>query len=405
MTHPRATPPDRDLRQDARSLFSQVSNGAVVQIGNRADPEGDFLPQAHVSRWGGECEITLTAADVEPDHGNAPSWANGRASGRFRRQSHGQPRWEHHTFSKGSTEWEITWETANAVPDSGYVDFLIDAADTLTWHKQLPLTAQEIADGHIRPDNVINSYAAYWPKSGRIVDTAGDEIVNYATGKALHVYRPKLIDDDGAEQWCDQTIILPAPLRLRVYLDTAWLAGAAFPVTLDPDLGYTTAGGTTYQNSRIYVTGYNTTAGSDGTASALWVYTPSGSSGNCKMALYDAGDGGNRLTSSYEFVSPTANQWNSADCSGDAVGISNGVDYYPGYCMPASGHTVAYDSGSSGDIAGYTSSFVYANEMADPCTALASSSALRMSFYLEYVAGGATVPPLADHYYRLRRAC
>ncbi len=305
-----------------------------------------------------------------------------------------------HQFFEGSVEWTVTYTEQSDIPavENFYLDYPLDQ---LTWHKQLALTAEEVTEGHVRPENVVNSYAIYWPQAGRIMAPDGSEVVNWATGKFCHIYRPYWLAGDGAVLAWDMhrdgnLLCIEKPPQM-------WLDAHSGPWTLDPNLGFDQEGGTYFLQDRNYVSAYSVAAGSNGTASKLWVFTHASASGNCKVALYDAGFAGARLSSSYEFTSPTLDDWNDVDISGDTISISSGTSYYPSVVMTAAeGHGIVYDSGSSGDVSGYTSSVTYASEMADPSNTATTTLAVKISLYLEYTeSGGGNAMPMAIHHYKM----
>ena len=120
-------------------------------------------------------------------------------------------------------------------PDTNVFDFTIDGYENLDFFYQPTLTQQEIDEGVDRPENVVGSYAVYHKtkKNHRVGDT------NYATGKAFHIYRPKVIDSNGLEQWAElnyETGIL------RVTVSQNFLDNAIYPVRVDPTFGDTDGG-------------------------------------------------------------------------------------------------------------------------------------------------------------------
>src|SRR3990167_10044130 len=116
-------------------------------------------------------------------------------------------------------------------PDINTFDFTIDGADNLDFFYQPPLTQKEIDEGASRPDNVIGSYAVYHKtKANHRVGS-----INYATGKAFHIYRPKATDANGAEVWAE----LNYPNgTLTVTVPQKFLDDAVYPVRVDPTFGY-----------------------------------------------------------------------------------------------------------------------------------------------------------------------
>lgn len=79
-------------------------------------------------------------------------------------------------------------------PESNKIDFNIET-NNLNFFYQPELTEKEIEYGHIRPENVVGSYAVYHKdKTGDYSRIGGK---NYRTGKAFHIYRPWVKDNNG----------------------------------------------------------------------------------------------------------------------------------------------------------------------------------------------------------------
>lgn len=132
---------------------------------------------------------------------------------------------------KEATENEFDIDfTLHSKPETNVFTYKIDGAEEFDWHYQPPLTDQEIAEGAQRPDNVVGSYAVY--HRTRANHRVGS--TNYATGKVFHVYRPKAIDAEGAEKWCDLNY---EGGLLTVNCSEQWLAKATYPITIDPTFG------------------------------------------------------------------------------------------------------------------------------------------------------------------------
>lgn len=104
--------------------------------------------------------------------------------------------------------------------------------NNLEFYYQQALTPEEIKDGYYRPENVINSYAVY---HSYLRDN------EYLTGKAFHIYRPKLIDSMGLESWCNINIDTKTNL-MSISWDRSFMDNAIYPVILDPSFGYTSIG-------------------------------------------------------------------------------------------------------------------------------------------------------------------
>lgn len=127
--------------------------------------------------------------------------------------------------------------TLESKPDTNVFTYKIEGADEFDFFYQPELTAEEIAEGTDRPENVIGSYAVYHKtKANHRVGST-----NYATGKAFHIFRPKAVDANGAETWAELTY---SDGVLVVTVPEKFLDEADYPVTIDPTLGFTGIGGT-----------------------------------------------------------------------------------------------------------------------------------------------------------------
>jgi len=138
----------------------------------------------------------------------------------------------------------------------------------LAFYKQEALTQQEIDDGVIRPENVINSYAVYY--TGNPGDYTALGGYNYMAGKAFHIYRIKAIDADGQWIWCDQNIV---GNRWEKTCDFNWLDKVAkYPVRIDPTIGNTIVGSSWGSTDNANVLICNHGEGSDGTGDSINYY-------------------------------------------------------------------------------------------------------------------------------------
>ena len=151
----------------------------------------------------------------------------------------------------------------------------------LEFHYQPALTAKEIADGEVRPDDIVGSYAVY--HSTKQGNYAGGK--NYRAGKAFHIKRPKITDASGNWVWGDLNIDVAAQL-MTVTVPQAFLNSAVYPVIVDPTFGYTTAGGTQQFHGADYVVGSLYTSSEAGDITKL---TVSGyqSGTNVKALVFD----------------------------------------------------------------------------------------------------------------------
>src|SRR3990167_308868 len=121
---------------------------------------------------------------------------------------------------KTQNEFDIDF-TLDKKPDTNVFEYKIEGAEEFDFFYQPALTQQEIDEGAERPENVIGSYAVYHKTKAnhRIGGT------NYATGKAFHIYRPKVIDANGAEVWAKLSYDENSS-TLFIYVNDIWLNNA-----------------------------------------------------------------------------------------------------------------------------------------------------------------------------------
>lgn len=110
-------------------------------------------------------------------------------------------------------------------------------------HENHSTWADEDNDGNpdsFRPPNVVGSYAVYHANKGNM-HPSESEAEKYKTGKAFHIYRPRLVDNAGNETYADLSIDETAG-TLTITVDRTWLNQASYPVRIDPTFGYETVG-------------------------------------------------------------------------------------------------------------------------------------------------------------------
>jgi hypothetical protein len=135
---------------------------------------------------------------------------------------------------RSANEFDIDF-TLHAKPETNVFEYKIEGAEEFEFFYQPELTPEEIAEGAERPENVIGSFAVYHKtKANHRIGS-----VNYATGKAFHIYRPKAIDANGAEVWAELSY---SEGVLTVTVPEKWLETAVYPVIVDPTFGYASIG-------------------------------------------------------------------------------------------------------------------------------------------------------------------
>lgn len=123
-------------------------------------------------------------------------------------------------------------------PQSNIVEFELEM-EGLKAHYQPELTQEEKDEGVHRPENVIGSYAVYHATCGNMHKGQANA-EKYRTGKAFHIYRPKVIDNSGDWVWAELNL---GNGILTVTIPQEFLDTAVYPVRVDPTFGYVDAEG------------------------------------------------------------------------------------------------------------------------------------------------------------------
>ncbi len=260
-----------------------------------------FRPHLNLKRWGGECHLnvwlgeqgTLTAAST-----SEIVWRNGSKQARVYALA---PNDQHEL---GGVELEIDLLEK---PTSNVVTLNIESQG-LKFYYQPPLTA-EYSDGWsdefqdtikvtetqvvgskgqvyvYRPENVVGSYAVYH-------ESKRDN--KYKTGKAFHIYRPRIEDADGKWVWGELNID-PKAGTFTVTIPQAFLDTAKYPIrhASGATFGYTTKGGgysVTFYND--YIRGAVDTPSESGTGDSVVVYLRAygSTASKVKCAVYRVSD-------------------------------------------------------------------------------------------------------------------
>ena len=145
-----------------------------------------------------------------------------------------------HVDDNGRLKWDIQFDSK---PSGNVFEWELKCSKELEFCYQPALTEAEIAKGTVRPPEVVGSYAVYCDKKGHLKNENGNTVINYASGKLTHIYRPFCTDALGHTAWAD-LYINPDDKVLRITIPQDYLDSATYPVTLDPTFGYTTIGAT-----------------------------------------------------------------------------------------------------------------------------------------------------------------
>lgn len=165
----------------------------------------------------------------------------------------------------------------DAPPDTSVFTYKIEGADEFDFLYQPELTPEEIAEGASRPENVVGSYAVYHKTKAN--HRSGS--TNYATGKVLHIYRPKVIDTNNNETWAELNY---NDGILSVTVPNDFLNNAIYPLRVDPTFGYSTAGATPLSRTSSNTSRANIFVASQYTASSGDTVTQFSVSARCTVS-------------------------------------------------------------------------------------------------------------------------
>lgn len=253
-----------------------------VEVGDSKQPE--FYPQVKLMRWDNDVNFSArlvtdgATAEAFGLSNDVVSWDKGATAANFYQLSPSEE------YPEGAYEFDITLKEK---PKSNVISFTLQTKG-LNYFYQPELTQEEKDDGAFRPDNIIGSYAVYY-KDCPLNYEGGKE---YKSGKAFHVYRPRVEDAKGNWIW-GELDINEKELLMTVTIPEKFLDEAVYPIRHAAGLtvGYTSLGGTnTYiSNAGTFIYATKTAAASGGGTmskiqQALWV-----ANGNqhAKLAVYN----------------------------------------------------------------------------------------------------------------------
>lgn len=192
---------------------------ASIVVGGKTEK---FVPSIRVSKWDNEAWLKIDHEDTVVSH-EVEEFLGGKVE-----LSAGGLIHRYFIDVNEHLEYEVEFPQK---PASNKITLKLDFSPSLKFCYQPPLTQQDIDDNCRRPENVVGSYAVYFNKAHN----------KYKTGKFCHIYRPKVIDDDGKEIWAELSVD-EVKKTLTIAIDQAYLDAAKYPVIIDPDFGYKSCG-------------------------------------------------------------------------------------------------------------------------------------------------------------------
>lgn len=214
------------IKQLNPSTYVQNFEDWEIEIGDVM--QSTFLPQVKVKKWGNEINfsqrlINFGAGSHDFDNGVA-NWFGLGSNCTFQDKDKGLQ------FLVTLTQKPLTNDVRFSLEAKGVKIFKQDDPSGLPGAIQ---TTNDLGiegilfeeEGHegFMPLNVINSYAFYHESKTNN---------KYKTGKAFHLYRPRITDDLGVAAWCDQDINLPLKL-LTITIPQSFLDNAVYPIVLE----------------------------------------------------------------------------------------------------------------------------------------------------------------------------
>ena len=250
-----------------------------VTIGDKDKTE--FTPDIELKRWN---EVSFK---IKPKGLESVATKDKTLSFENDKIKFGTPKmsFEMYDYTEGEGGFKYIWYL-NEKPASNIVSFDIETSG-LDFFYQPELTPEEIAQGTVRPENIVGSYAVYHSTKGGMNDAYGKD---YKTGQAFFIYRPHLIDANGLESWGNLHIENGI---YSVEIPQDFLDKAVYPIKSNDTFGYTTAGGSWDQFHLNYFDSYKATAPGNGTVTKISIHAgdPDGvGGGNLKAVLINQSD-------------------------------------------------------------------------------------------------------------------
>ena len=259
---------------------------------------------------------------------------------------------------------------------------------------QPPLTPEEIAEGCIRPDHVINSIALYCTDKGGSQETGG---IEWKTGKVGHLYRMKATSYDGKVDpvWCDWSI---SGNVYNLTIPSDWYNDkkTKFPITIAPvgdTFGITSVGASDYSGAGDSARGNLRALGTAGTGTSMTWYCPTSTSddGDSVMCIYNDSlvlKGQSAPITPVNANQPDAGGWNTVNF------ISNPALAVDSYYLMHWGEefSIAFDAGVNNvdDVLLDNAATGYPGTLPDPITILDGGLDSILSIYCTYTPSGGT---------------
>jgi hypothetical protein len=253
------------------------ASGAGVRI----DPwgEADDLVVSYRA-WGKPTSVTVGADRI------TGTWSGGRAIYLDSRAEHPEPN-NPEVWPGLRITLHVPSSRVPAASTDGKIRFafpVVAGWDLYDFHLQPVLTPEEVAEGCIRPEHVVDSLAVYHATKGGLNPAA---FANRKTGKACHLYRPWLRDSLGRFAWGAWEIDAATQTLVKAF-PASVLTGAQW-YDVDADFGDTDGQGATGISTLAgycYWSARSQPGAGNGTLNSISIYAAGTGAQKSRLAIY-----------------------------------------------------------------------------------------------------------------------
>ena len=200
----------------------------LTEIGDDKEPL-DFFPQVKIKRWENESNFSMRLhqagnvilnhrAGVVTTEQDKLIWTGDGVRSEFRRRD---------LYGRPALQWT---QVVPSRPLANNIKFTIQSKGLKFWYQPIEVDPPTVKINppesspdpftSIRPDHIKGSYAVYHESKKHN---------EYKTGKAFHLYRPRITDDNGDAIWGELDINEQSRM-LTINIDSQWLNNAVYPI-------------------------------------------------------------------------------------------------------------------------------------------------------------------------------
>jgi len=252
-----------------------------IEIGDEKDIS-KFQPQVKIMRWDNEVNLSVRFQDDEIDTPTIDTSTDKIKLLTQKKEIHLYEMAPSEKQEAGGYEFEIILKEK---PKTNVMSFSMETKGLDFWY-QSELTQKGKDKGHIRPDNIVGSYAVYHKNCP--INYVNGKL--YRTGKFCHIFRPRVEDAEGNWVWGELNID-EQKKELTVTISQEFLDNAVYPIrhAAGLEFGYNTIGETEYpefvysdENGTVLRLGNAFSPASNGTLESIHVYCSAADDFNVK---------------------------------------------------------------------------------------------------------------------------